>query len=124
MPDATGGLSGLVGQIADALGGLFDGMPDTPVADDNPVLDDPVDQSGDKPEEDKTEEAVPEDVPVAEEAAEGEVHPSDEPTVTDTEPTEAVSPPPPEPPPVEPPEPPDEQTPCEIAADELAQVGQ
>jgi hypothetical protein len=53
------------------------------------------------------------------------VQPADEPAVTEAEPADAVpAAPPPEPPPAEPPEQPDGQTPCEIAADELAQVGQ
>jgi hypothetical protein len=128
MPDVGGDRSGLVGQIADALGGLFDGMPDVPVAEDPPALDTLGEQDPDLPECDvaepateSTEDTVPEEVPV------------DEPAVAAVERPEAGSTPPPEPPPELPPEPPppspaaeqpDEQTPCEIAADELAQVGQ
>ncbi|WP_179469385.1 hypothetical protein [Mycolicibacterium vinylchloridicum] len=131
MPDAAGGLSGLVGQIADLLGGLFDGLPDTAVNDDVPGFDDPVEQDEDTPDDDvvdpDTEEDVPEEIPVAEEAAAEEPQPVEEPPVA------AVAPPPPEPEPLaaeqpeqpeQPDEQPDEQTPCEIAADELAQVGQ
>jgi hypothetical protein len=132
MPGVTGGLSGLVGQIADALGGLFEGIPDSAAADDLPELDDPVDQEGDQDEsepdddvaETEVKEAVPEDVPES----------ADEPAITNAQPADAVpAPPPPEQPPdpteqppdpPEQPEQPDEQTPCEIAADELAQVGQ
>jgi hypothetical protein len=133
MPDVTGGLSGLVGQIADALGGLFEGIPDSAAADDPPELDDPVEpdehEDEDEPEEDvveaDTEDAVPEAVPAAQEAADGDVQPAGEPAVTDAEPADPVAAaPPPEPPPAEPPVQPDGQTPCEIAADELAQVGQ
>ncbi|TDO18706.1 hypothetical protein EV580_1894 [Mycobacterium sp. BK086] len=128
MPDATGGLSGLVGQIADALGGLFEGLPDAPASDDVPELDDPVEQgedtSDDEVVEPVAEEAVPEEVPVAEEAVVDEPEPVEEPPAADAEP---APPPPPEAPEslaAEQPAPPGEQTPCEIAADELAQVGQ
>ncbi|SBS72843.1 putative alanine and proline rich protein [uncultured Mycobacterium sp.] len=124
MPDVTGGLSGLVGQIADALGGLFEGIPDSAAADDLPEPDDPVEPEGDEPERDvvaaDTEDAVPEDVPITEDSAVDQPLPVDEPVVTDSAPPA----PPPEPPPADPLEQPDEQTPCEIAADELAQVGQ
>jgi hypothetical protein len=128
MPDVTGGFSGLAGQIADALGGLFEGIPDSAAADDLPELDDPVEpedgQEEDAPEDDVVEagakEEVPENVPIAEGSVVDEPQPVDEPVVTDAAPPA----PPPEPPPADPPEQPDEQTPCEIAADELAQVGQ
>ena len=125
MPDVAGGLSGLVGQIADALGGLFEGIPDSAGADDLPELDDPVEPVGDDPEDDvveaDSEDAVPEEVPISEDSVVDEPQPVDEPVVTDAAP--------PAPPPDPQPEPlavaePDEQTPCEIAADELAQVGQ
>ncbi|EHB58346.1 putative alanine and proline rich protein [Mycolicibacterium rhodesiae JS60] len=124
MPDAAGGLSGLVGQIADVLGGLFDGLPDTAANDDVPGFDDPVEQDDDTPDDDVVDPDtdVPEEIPVTEEAAAEEPQPVEEP------PLAATAPPPPEPEPeplaAEQPEQPDEQTPCEIAADELAQVGQ
>ncbi|WP_319430856.1 hypothetical protein [Mycobacterium sp. RTGN5] len=129
MPDAGGGMSGLVGQLADALGALFDGVPDSAAADDLPELDDPVEQDDDEDEPDDViekdaEDAVPEDVPTIEETAD-EGQPAEEPATPDAEPVDAMpAPPPPEPPPADPPPQPDEQTPCEIAADELAQVGQ
>lgn len=126
MPDAAGGLSGLVGQLADALGGLFDGM-DTPVDDGLPELDDSVADDVDEADDDvepAAEEAVPEEVPVSEEALVDEPQPVEESPVTDGTP----APPPPESPTeplaAEQPAEPEEQTPCEIAADELAQVGQ
>lgn len=124
MPDATGGLSGLVGQIADALGELFGGPPDTPVDTDLPDLN----ETDDGAIEPDAEEDVPEDVPVEEEAAVDEPQPTAEPPVADALPPPPVPEPPPdtqpEPLAAEQPEQPDEQTPCEIAADELAQVGQ
>ncbi|MCX2932431.1 hypothetical protein ORI20_19335 [Mycobacterium sp. CVI_P3] len=131
MADVGGGLSGLVGQIADAFGGLFDGVPDTGVGDEPPQLEDPAGPDIDKPEPDETdpdigctEEAVPEDVPVADEVDGGDGAPSAEPAAAaDVEPPEPLPSPPVEPS-DEMAEPFDEQTPCEIAADELAQVGQ
>ena len=126
LPDAAGGLSGVIGQIADALGGLFDGLPDSS-GDDLPELEDPVepddeDEAKDDVVEPDMEEDVPEEVP-AEEAGVEEPPPVEEPAAAG-----ALSPPP-EPHPLAaeaplPAEPPDEQIPCEIAADELAQVGQ
>ncbi|MEZ0358301.1 hypothetical protein [Mycobacterium sp. SA01] len=130
MPDVGGGFSGLVGQIADALGGLFDGMPDSAVDDVPTGLDDPA------PEGDPAADGEPEDVVKPEDAV-----PEDDPTVEQSEPAgqpAEVPPPSPaaeavetEPPPSQPeaPAPPvveesDDKTPCEIAADELPQVGQ
>jgi hypothetical protein len=126
MPDVAGGLSGLVGQIADALGGLVDDAPETGVDDDLPELDDASEQEDEDDETDDvvepdTEEAVPEGVPVVEDPVVEQPQPVDAPVITD----DAAPPaPPPEAPPAGPPEQPDQQTPCEIAADELAQVGQ
>jgi len=126
IPDLGGGLSGLVGQIADALGGLLEGIPDTPV--DDELVEppgEPVEKEPEPEDPETTEQAVPEEVPAAEEL------PAEQPVVTEAEPVETPpAPPPPEPPPeplaAEQPEQPEqpEQTPCEIAADELAQVGQ
>jgi hypothetical protein len=135
MPDVGGDRSGLVGRIADALGGLFNGMPDTPVAEDPPALDPLTEQDPDQPEPaaESTEEAVPEEVPVVDDTTDGAALPVDEPTVAAAECPEVGSAPPPPPPepvpepapdPPPPAEQPEEQTPCEIAADELAQVGQ
>lgn len=134
MPDMGNGFSGLVGQIADALGGLFDDMPDSRVDDvpepepiepdedddepGNEVLDD-----DDEAADPEVKESEPEDVPIADGAIVADPPPVAEPVV------EAASPPsPPSPPEPQPEqlmaEQPDVQTPCEIAADELAQVGQ
>ncbi|WP_431233444.1 hypothetical protein ACQ856_01465 [Mycolicibacterium psychrotolerans] len=126
MPDVGGGLSGLVGQLADALGGLFDATPDSAVDDGLPGLDDPA--AEDDPEDVvSTDETAPEEDPVIEES-----EPASQPAEVPPPPPEAealeAEPPPPEPL-AAPPAPPvveesDDQTPCEIAADELPQVGQ
>lgn len=136
MPDIGGGLSGLVGQIADALGGLFDGMSENP-ADNPPEVDDPVDKGESNPDDavdpdiESAEEPVPEEDPVAEETTMDENQAADTAPATDAGLTEPEPPPPPPSPPPTPPTPPPpadeqsaEQTPCEIAADELPQVGQ
>lgn len=129
MPDVGGGLSGLVGQLADALGGLFDAVPDSAVDDGAPSLDDPA--AEDEPEDAvSADDAAPQEDPIVEES-----EPADQPAeVPPTPEAEAVEaePPPSQPvaaPPAPPPPPPvveksDDQTPCEIAADELPQVGQ
>ncbi|OYN79181.1 hypothetical protein [Mycolicibacterium sphagni] len=136
MPDAGGGQSGLVGQIVDALGGLFDDLPDTPAEDDLSALDDAIGQDEHEevaePDDDEEEAGVesaeqtePEDVPVAEESVIDDGPAGVQPQVTEAEPAQTPpSPPlPPEPPPSS--ETTDEtKTPCEIAADELPQVGQ
>ncbi|AKK26448.1 hypothetical protein [Mycobacterium sp. EPa45] len=130
MPDVGGGLSGLVGQIADALGGLFDSMPDDAVANDMPEAEDSV-AKNDPDNVDVVEEPASEHDPAAEEPIPEEVA-TEEMLAPDAEAPEAEPPPPPPPPepvtaPVPPPpvaEQPDGQTPCEIAADELPQVGQ
>ncbi|MCI4676936.1 hypothetical protein [Candidatus Mycolicibacterium alkanivorans] len=129
--DLGGGLSGLAGQISDALGGLLSGQPD-PV--DAPPTADQVDQVTDpqpddaQPATDDPKDAQPEpDSPEPEEAEPAtpvEDAPADD--------APAPEPPPPPPPPADPPaappppsaEPVVEPTPCEIAADELPQVGQ
>ena len=133
MPDVGGGLSGLVGQIADALGGLFDSMPDDAVDSAPPKPDDPVDENATDPSA-SAKEDVPEQDPAAEEkpledvAAEESPAPAAEPAepapppAPPTLPTEPAPPPTPSPPPVV--EPTEGKTPCEIAADELPQVGQ
>ncbi len=127
MPDVGGGLSGLVGQLADALGGLFDATPDSAVDDGLPGLDDPAaeDEPADVVSADDT---APEEDPIAE-APEPAAQSAEVPPTPEAEAVEA-GPPPPEPvatPPAPPPpvvEESDDQTPCEIAADELPQVGQ
>ncbi|MCV7347320.1 hypothetical protein [Mycolicibacterium rhodesiae] len=130
MPDVGGGLSGLVGQLADALGGMFDSMPDNAVDNGLPELDDPADEH--EPEDiPEPEDAVPEDDPLVEES-EPAGRPAEVPPPTpEAEAVEAEPPSPPQPAAAPPPAPPppvgeesDDQTPCEIAADELPQVGQ
>ncbi|KAA0110078.1 hypothetical protein [Mycolicibacterium sp. P1-5] len=130
MPDVGGGPSGLIGQIADAIGGLIDSMPDDTADDDLPEPEDPVDED-DSDEAAVTGEPASEDVPATEDPSPEEVVTEELPT-PDAEVTEAEPPPPlPPPEPVTAPVPPapaaehtDEETPCEIAADELPQVGQ
>ncbi len=132
MPDVGGGLSGLVGQITDALSGLFDNMPDDAVDTGVPEPDDPVDEK-DPAASDPAKDVVPEQYPAVEEkpvedvAAEEPPAPA-EPAEPEPEPGPPPPPleptPPPTPPPPPPVEPTDERTPCEIAADELPQVGQ
>jgi hypothetical protein len=125
MPDAAGGVSSLAGQIAEALGGLFDGLPDTPVDDALPEPDEPVDENhdelgpGDDAVDPGAEEEAPEEIPVADAVGVDDPPPVDEPPIAE----EPTPPPEPEPEPLAAvqPEGPDEQTPCEIAADELAQ---
>lgn len=136
MPDVGGGLSGLIGQIADALGGVIDGVPDNAVDEDLP--EDLVDEEDPDEEVGDTEDAAPEDDPPIAETP-GEDVATEEPSAPDgdvAQPADVEPPPPPPPeappaaetPPAAPPPPvvdqPDEQTPCEIAADELPQVGQ
>ena len=125
-----GGLSGLGQLFADALSGLMGGgggLPDPPPLD-VPELDDPADTvelEEEDPDEDADEKE--EDPAVAEEDPEEDPdeNPEAEPPA---EPMPAPTAPPP-PPPAEPLPPVaeaevDERTPCEIAADELPQVGE
>lgn len=129
-----GGLSGLGQPFADALSGLMGGgggLPDPPPLD-VPELDDPADtvqlEDEDDAEEDEEEpDDADEDPAVAEEDPEEDPdeNPEAEPPA---EPMPAPTPPPP-PPPAEPLPPVaeaevDERAPCEIAADELPQVGE
>jgi uncharacterized protein YukE len=137
LPEVGGGLSGLGQQLADAFGGLLgsaDGAAvDPPDVDESAnEVDDADDTLDDDPEDD--EEPVE---PAAEEpAGDAVVEPAD--TCEPAAPAAAVDPPLPDepvatpvpaPPPPEPPAPPPSAeaaaaTPCEIAADELPQVGQ
>ncbi|WP_431239011.1 hypothetical protein ACQ86B_04335 [Mycolicibacterium aichiense] len=141
MPDVGGGLSGLVGQIADALGGLFDGMPDNAVDDVPAALDDPAPEGDPAPEDDPADDPAADGEP--DDAVPDDAVPDNDPTVEESEPAgqpaevpqptpaaEAVET---EPPPSQPEssapapvvvEESDDKTPCEIAADELPQVGQ
>jgi hypothetical protein len=148
MPDVGSGLSGIGQQLADVFGSLLgsadDALGETPDIDE-PELDEDVDDEPDDDAEDGEKvvapEADPEEEPAAEELVEA-------PMADETcEPAEApVEPPPPEEPaptpapvlpprdepgpaPVPPPEAapladPAAETPCEIAAAELPQVGE
>jgi hypothetical protein len=148
LPDAGGGLSGLGQQLADVFGSLLgsaDGALANSAGIDEPVdgMDDVDDKLDDDPEDD--EESVepaadPEGEPAAEEPVEAPV--VEEPVIESADSCEQVGPPAPvDPPPSEPaptpvpvPPPPEPaappsaeavaETPCEIAADELPQVGQ
>ena len=136
MPDVGSGLSGFGGQLGDLLGGLMgtsqDALSDLPEVDepeepDKPddldPLEDELEKDGEEThEEDKAEGDETAD-PATEDAVPTEELPA-EPLSADVEP---VGPPPtPAPPPIEPLAAPlpAAGTPCEIAADELPQVGE
>ena len=142
MPDVGSGLSGLGQQLADVFGSLLgsvdDGLGETPdidppeidediddELDDDPDdgNDEPVEPAADAEEQPPTEDPVEE--PVEPAVAEGTCEPA-EPSIDSPPPAEAAPtpvPPPPEAAP--PPEPADaSEPPCEIAADELPQVGE
>ncbi|WP_167105768.1 hypothetical protein [Mycobacterium sp. DL592] len=136
VPDVGGGLTGLGGQLADAIGTLLasashvpadTAVPDTAAADDladaepesaepqtDPAGTGTEDQEGDPPDDTgATGEATttePVEESVAEQTAPAPLPPADpQPPVIEPEPEiESL----------------DEKSPCEIAADELAQVGQ
>jgi hypothetical protein len=143
-PSVGTGLAGFGQQLADLIGGLVgstdDGLPDSADVDELDELDDPDeptldDETADPdPSDDETEEPPPDQDPVAEEVVE-----SGEAAVGCDEPTDGpASDPAPAPivvePPLDSPPPPQpmpeavadtgEPTPCEIAADELPQVGE
>jgi hypothetical protein len=140
LPEVGGGLSGLGQQLADAFGSLLGSAdealvdpadidkPDQDVdevddtLDDDPEVDEPED--GDEPVEPAAGEPVEE--PVVEPADTCE--PAAPPAPVDTPAEEPVPTPVAVPPPLEPVPPPSAEavaeTPCEIAADELPQVGQ
>jgi hypothetical protein len=140
LPDVGGGLSGLGQQLADAFGTLLGSADDAsadPAGIDQPDKNDKADDtSDDDPEQDHEPPEPPAEGlvnPATEEpAAEPVVEPADicEPTAGPVEPppTEPAPTPVSEPPPPEPTAPlgvePAAETPCEIAADELPQVGQ
>jgi hypothetical protein len=139
MPDIGSGLSGFGQQLADTLSGLLgssdDALPDPSEIEKPDLLDEePESEPDDELEEDtaEAEEAVD---PAADTAEVCEGAPEDPPP----EPPSPVEPPPPPPepaptpaplppPPPEPLPPPEPmaaaETPCEIAADELPQVGE
>lgn len=136
MPDA-GGLSGVLGQIADAIGGLLDGIPDGPSGDSAEPGPEPVEAS--QEEEDQADDEAganddqdaedPAAQPLPAPAAVGEQTEAAEPSVD----VDVAAPPPPEAEPAAPTVRPleaetaaplEDRTPCDIAADELPQVGQ
>ena len=137
LPEVGGGLSGLGQQLADAFGSLL-GSADEALVDpadiDEPELDEDVEddlQEDDEDDEDDDEPVDPtahlEKEPVAEEPVEPICEPAEAPDAIDPPPLVVPAPtsvsPLPEPAP--PPEPlAVAETPCEIAADELPQVGQ
>ena len=143
VPDVGGGLTGLGGQLVDAIGTLLASAPDLPsdtavpdtAVPDNSAADDLAESDSDRPE--------PQNDPVSTDTEDPEGDPPDDVAATGgattTEPVEesvadqatpAPSPPAEPQPPVTEPEPEPEvdaqdgKSPCEIAADELAQVGQ
>ena len=135
MPDIGSGLSGFGQQLADTLGGLFgpadDALPDPPEIEEPDLLDEEPESTRDDGLEEDTAEAE-EAVDPAADTAEVCEQPAEEPSPElppveppppDPAPTPAPLPPPPEP--LPPPEPmAATETPCEIAADELPQVGE
>ena len=142
LPDLGGGLSGLGQPFSDALSGLLGGgdllssEPDLDEPDlDEPVLDDPL---SDDPEEDDEEPDDEDEEPEepgdatdeGDEPIEDALAPAEGPVPLPAEPAPAPTPPPPRAEPLPPLDPPPagpvagERTPCEIAADELPQVGE
>jgi len=142
MPDVGSGLSGFGGQLGDLLGGLMgtsqDAVSDLPEPDEleeepddlDPLEDEDELEDDDEADETDSEETEPDEAaeasPTTDTALEPLEEPSAEPLSADVEP---VSPPTtPAPPPIEPlaaPVPASTTgTPCEIAADELPQVGE
>ena len=136
LPDVGGGLSGLGQQLADAFGGLLGSADEASV--DPHDIDEPaaeVDNDDDTLDDDPEDDDEPVEPAAQEPVEEPVIEPADtcEPAET---PTAPVEPPPPEepaptpvpaPPPLEPAPLPSADaaaTPCEIAADELPQVGQ
>jgi hypothetical protein len=141
LPDVGSGLSGLGQQLADAFGSLLgsadEALADTPdiddgeldedvddkLADDPEDGDEPVEPAADPEEESAAEEPVEAAVVESADACEPAETPVDPPPTEEPAPTPAPVPPPSEPAP--PPSPAAAaETPCEIAADELPQVGE
>jgi hypothetical protein len=147
LPDVGGGVSGLGQQLADAFGSLL-GSADETLADppdiDGPSddVDEPADDADDKLDDDPDDDDEPvepaadaDEEPAAEElVAEAAVEPADS-CVPVEQPAPVDPPPPPEPAPTPVPVPPAPEpatppsaevateTPCQIAAEELPQVG-
>jgi hypothetical protein len=124
MPDIGSGLSGFGQQLADAFGSLL-GSADEALGedklDDDQADDEPVDPADDVDEDPADEE------PAEEAVAEGTCDPGE--TPVGPTPSDEIEPAPtpvpePLPGPAPPPEPVAAETPCEIAADELPQVGE
>lgn len=142
MPDVGGGLSGLGQQFADTLGGLLGGglsngdageLPELPEPDNSePEVDAEPDEESDTDLDEESDgepgdespadpDPVPADpVPVEEVAADGDAEPQAD--ACDPAPAPTPAPPPAEP--LPPAEVVAESTPCEIAADEVPQVGE
>ena len=141
LPDVGSGLSGFGQQLADAFGSLLgsadEALADTPEIDEPTVDEDVDDELDDDPEDDDesvepaadpeeepaAEEPVSEPVVEADDACEPAETPVEPPPPEEPAPTLAPVPPPPEPAPLGDPAAAAE-TPCEIAADELPQVGE
>lgn len=139
LPDLGSGLSGLGSPFADMLGGLLGGtdsglpepdLPGTDLDEDEPGLDEP-DLREDEDEPDEDEDEGEDGEPVDDIAATSAPGPAEEqPCESPAEPVEetAAPTPVPAPPPAEPLPPAEpaaaDQTPCEIAADEVPQVGE
>jgi len=126
MPDIGSGLSGFGQQLADTLGGLLgsadDGLEDAPELDEEPDEIDELEEPDEPEDEDEPEEEVEEDEAEPEEVENSPVEPP-RPVEPEPAPTPAPVPPPLEP--LPPPEPADAMaSPCDIAADELPQVGE
>jgi uncharacterized protein YukE len=136
LPEVGGGLSGLGQQLADAFGSLL-GSADEALVDPTNI-DEPTDESDDVDDpldDDPEDDEEPVDPAAEESVEEPAVQPADTcesappPAPVDTPlPEEPAPTPVPVPPPPEPAPPPSAEavaeTPCEIAADELPQVGQ
>jgi hypothetical protein len=133
MPSLGTGSSGFGQQLADLIGGLIGSSGDSPA--DPQALDPPneTDGQGDNADQEaKTEPADAAGESALDEAADAPDAVAPDETETEPEPTPEPAatpvPPPPDPalpvPPAVPEALPTEQTPCEIAADELPQVGE
>jgi hypothetical protein len=139
MPDAGSGLSGIGQQLADVFGSLLgsadDALGETPDIDEPELDEDVDDELDDDPEEENEpvepvadpEEEPAADQPVEDPAADETCEPAEAPVVPpppeEPAPTPTPMAPPPEPAPLADPAPAAEM-PCEIAADELPQVGE